>query len=39
MPCLPRADAASLQARLDRESRRFGARIALREEDRLAVAW
>jgi poly-gamma-glutamate capsule biosynthesis protein CapA/YwtB (metallophosphatase superfamily) len=34
-----RADTAWLQARLDRESRRFGARIELREENRLAVAW
>jgi poly-gamma-glutamate capsule biosynthesis protein CapA/YwtB (metallophosphatase superfamily) len=34
-----RADTAWLQARLDRESRRFGARIELREENRLAVVW
>jgi poly-gamma-glutamate capsule biosynthesis protein CapA/YwtB (metallophosphatase superfamily) len=34
-----RADAAWLQARLDRESRRFGTRIELREENRLAVVW
>jgi poly-gamma-glutamate synthesis protein (capsule biosynthesis protein) len=34
-----RADAAWLQARLDRESRKFGTRIELREENRLAVVW
>ena len=34
-----RADTAWLQARLDRESRPFGARIELRQENRLAVAW
>jgi poly-gamma-glutamate capsule biosynthesis protein CapA/YwtB (metallophosphatase superfamily) len=34
-----RADTAWLQARLHRESRRFGARIELQEENRLAVAW
>jgi poly-gamma-glutamate capsule biosynthesis protein CapA/YwtB (metallophosphatase superfamily) len=34
-----RADTAWLQARLDRESRRFGTRIELREENRLAVKW
>jgi hypothetical protein len=36
--CLTRADTMSLQARLERESRRFGARIELRDENRLAVA-
>jgi poly-gamma-glutamate capsule biosynthesis protein CapA/YwtB (metallophosphatase superfamily) len=34
-----RADTAWLQARLDRETRRFGTRIELREENRLAVVW
>jgi poly-gamma-glutamate synthesis protein (capsule biosynthesis protein) len=34
-----RSDTAWLQARLDRESRRFGTRIELREENRLAVVW
>ena len=34
-----RADTAWLQARLDRESRRFGTRVELREDNRLAVAW
>ena len=34
-----RADTAWLQARLDRESRRFGTRVELREENRLAVVW
>jgi poly-gamma-glutamate synthesis protein (capsule biosynthesis protein) len=32
-----RADTAWLQARLDRESRRFGTRVELQEENRLAV--
>ena len=34
-----RADTAWLQARLDRESRRFGTRVELREENTLAVVW
>ncbi|HLT02090.1 MAG TPA: CapA family protein [Geminicoccaceae bacterium] len=34
-----RADTAWLQATLDRESRRFGARVELREANRLAVTW
>ena len=34
-----RADTAWLQARLDRESRRFGTRVELREGNRLAVGW
>ena len=33
------ADTAWLQARLDRESRRFGVRIEPREANRLAVIW
>ena len=34
-----RADTSWLQARLDRESRQFGTRIELREQNRLAVVW
>jgi poly-gamma-glutamate capsule biosynthesis protein CapA/YwtB (metallophosphatase superfamily) len=34
-----RPDTAWLQARLDRESRRFGTRVELREGNRLAVIW
>jgi poly-gamma-glutamate synthesis protein (capsule biosynthesis protein) len=34
-----RADTTWLQARLDRESRRFGTSVELREGNRLAVVW